>query len=237
MIPKPKTKADYYPSKIGNLKFKTNHLAFQEMTNMQIKTDTLGFYNEGKNEITIKGVKDLPEFVNIVISPMKIKHDEEGVIVITYDAQKRNDFGYVFDKFILETNDTELPDKLLYFSANITYDFSGMTEKEKLNAPKIVFDTETYNYGTVQSGEMVEYNFTFRNEGKDPLRILKTKPSCGCTGSEPEMTILKKGQSSKMKVKFDTRNRSGQQHHNITVHTNDPEKPVVVLYLQGEVLK
>ncbi len=237
VIPKPKTKADNYPSKIGNMRFKTNHLAFQEMTNKQVKTDTLGFYNESQKEMSITGVKNLPDFVTVEITPKVVKHDEEGVLIITYDAQKRNDFGYVFDKFSLVTNDTELPEKLLYISANITYDFSEMTEKEKQNAPKISFDTETFNYGQVQSGQMVEFEFIFRNTGKDPLRILKTKPSCGCTGSETEMTLLKKGQSSKIKGRFDTRGRSGQQHHNITVHTNDPERPVVVLYIQGEVLK
>ncbi len=237
VTPKPKTKADYYPSKIGNLRFKTNHLAFQEMTNKQIKTDTLGFYNETKTAITIKGVKDLPDFLTVEIIPQTINHDEEGIIVITYNAEKRDDFGYVFDRFNIETSDTELPDKLIYISANINYDFSAMTEKQKARAPKIVFENEIYNYGQVKSGELVEYDFIFKNEGKDPLKILKTKPSCGCTGSEPELTTLKKGQTSKIHVKFNTAGRSGHQHHNITLHTNDPEKPVIVLYIQGEVIK
>lgn len=237
VTPKPKTKADKYPSKIGNLKFLTNHVAFQEMTNKQIKTDTLGVYNEGKAEISLSGSDDLPDFITIQIIPQTLKHDEEGVIIITYDAAKRNEFGYVFDKFNLKTNDVDMPEKLIYVSANINYDFSGMTEKQKERAPKIVFDNEIYNYGKVKAGTLVEYSFIFRNDGKDPLLILKTKPSCGCTGSEPESTLLKKGKSSKMNVKFDTSGRSGQQHHNITIHTNDPEKPIIVLYIQGEVTK
>jgi len=235
--PKPKTKADNYPSKIGNLKFKTNHLAFQEMNNNQVRTDTLGVYNMGRADITISGTKDLPDFITIEIIPQTIKYDEEGIILITYNALKRNDFGYVFDKFNLLTNDTELPEKLLYVSANIVYDFSNMTEKQKARAPKIEFDAEAYNYGQVQSGTVVEHSFVFMNNGKDPLKILKTKPSCGCTASELELTELKRGKSSKINVKFHTQGRNGQQHHNITIHTNDPEKPVVVLYLQGEVIK
>lgn len=237
VTPKPKTKADNYPSKIGNLKFKTNHLAFQEMNNNQVRTDTLGVYNEGKADITISGTKELPDFLTVEIVPQTLKHDQEGIILITYNAQKRNDFGYVFDKFNLVTNDTEMPEKLLYVSANIVYDFSTMTEKQKARAPKVVFETEAYNYGQVKSGTVVEFSFVFRNDGKDPLKILKTKPSCGCTVSEPEMTELKKGKSSKINVKFNTQGRNGQQHHNITIHTNDPEKPVIVLYLQGEVIK
>lgn len=232
---KPKSKADNYPSKIGNLKFKTNHLAFQELTNKQVKTDTLGFYNEGKEEITIKGVKDLPAFLTVEIKPQTLKPDEEGVILITYYAEKRNELGYVFDKFNFETTDIDLPDKLIYVSANISYDFSGMTEKQKAKAPKIAFDSEIYNYGKVKTGTVIEYEFVFRNLGKDPLKILKSKPSCACTVSEIQFAELKNGQSSTMKVTFDTKGKTGQQHHNVTLFTNDPAKPIVVLYLQGEV--
>lgn len=235
--PKPKTKADNYPSKIGSMKLKTNHLAFQEMTNTQVRTDTLGMYNEGKTDLVITGYKDLPEFIQVTAVPTTLKPDQEGYLLITYDAPKRNDFGYVFDKFSIVTNDTEMPEKLIYVSANISFDFSTLTPKQIARAPKIVFETETYNYGQVKSGEVVEFKFVFSNEGKDQLKILKTKASCGCTGSEPEKTILKKGQSSYILVKFNTQGRSGQQHHNVTIHTNDPAKPVIVLYLQGEVVK
>jgi hypothetical protein len=237
VIPKPKTKSDNYPSKIGNLRFKTNHLAFQEITNRTVRTDTLGVYNEGKATITIKGFKDVPEFLKVEAVPLSLKHDEEGVILITYDAEKRNDFGYVFDRFMIETDDVELADKLMYVSANISFDFSWMTEKDKEKAPKIVFEKEIYNYGQVKTGEMVEYDFLFRNEGKEPLKLLKVRPSCGCTGTIAEETVLKSGKGSKINVKFNTAGRSGQQHHNITIHTNDPEKPVVVIYIQGEVIK
>ncbi len=237
VIAQPKTKADDYPSKIGNLRFKTNHISLQEITNRQVIKDTLGFYNESKTEITISGTKDLKDFISIEIIPKTLKHDEEGIIIVTYDAGKKDDLGYVFDRFYLVTNDNEMPEKLIYISANISYDFSNLTEKQKTNAPKINFDNTIFEYGVVKSGDIVEHDFIFRNEGKDPLKILKIKPSCGCTTAEPILTTLKRGESSRINVKFNTRGRSGTQHHNITLFTNDLEKPVVVLHLQGEVDK
>lgn len=237
VIAKPPSKADSYPNKIGNLKFKTNHLTFQEMTNKQVKTDTLGFYNDGKEEITVKGIKDLPAFLTVEIKPQTLKHDEEGILIITYYAEKRNDLGYLYDKLIVETNDKDLPEKMIYVSANINNDFSGMTEKQIIRAPKLSFDSEIFNFGKVKSGNIVEHEFVIKNLGKDPLIILKTVPSCACTVTEIPVTVLKKGRSGKIKVVFDTKTRTGQQHHNITLYTNDPEKPIVVLYIQGELLQ
>jgi hypothetical protein len=237
VTPKPKTKADNYPSKIGNLRFKTNHVALQQITNKEVRSDTLKVYNEGKQPITINTVKENSDFISISNLPLTLQHDEEGYLILTYDASKRNDFGYVFDRFHFETNDVELPEKLMYVSANILYDFSNMSDKDKQRAPKIVFENETYQYGKVKSGEIIEHDFVFKNEGKNPLKILKAKPSCGCTGTVPEKTTLKKGESSKINVKFNTQGRNGHQHHNITLHTNDPERPVIVIYIQGEVIQ
>lgn len=237
VIPKPPTKADNYPSKMGQLRFKSNHLAFQNLLSTEKKTDTLGVYNDGQKPITLKGTKELPEFLTVTFQPGVLNPEQEGVIIITYDASKKNDLGYVFDKFIIETDDSELPDKILYVSANISYDFSKMTDKQKARAPKIVFDQETFQFAQVKMGQPVEFEFTYKNEGKDPLQILKVKPSCGCVILNSQLAPLKSGQKASIKGKFDTNNRSGNQYHNITVFTNDPNRPVISLAIQGEVLK
>jgi hypothetical protein len=41
--------------------------------------------------------------------------------------------------------------------------------------PRIVFDSLSYNAGTVEKGEKVTHTFTFRNEGGSELVILSTK--------------------------------------------------------------
>lgn len=237
VIPKPPTKADNYPSKMGQIRFKTNHLAFQNILSIEKKIDSIGIYNEGQSQVVFKGTKELPHFITVTVKPTTLEPEHEGVIIITYDASKKNDLGYVFDKFIIETNDNEMPDKILYVSANISYDFSGLTDKQKARAPRIIFEKETYQFAEVKMGDPIDFEFSFRNDGKDPLQILKIKPSCACVLLNTQNLTLKSGQKGIIKGKFDTNNRSGNQYHNITVFTNDPNRPVISLAIQGEVIK
>ncbi|MBN2730647.1 MAG: DUF1573 domain-containing protein, partial [Bacteroidales bacterium] len=218
---KSKTKADNYPNKLGNLRFKTNHLALQELKDTETKSDTFFLYNESTKPINIK-FNELPAHITAEIKDPVMQPDMESYIAITFDAKAKADYGYVFDKFFLTTDDTEQPEKLLYVSANIIQDFTWMSEKQLKKAPHILFETETYDFGTVKSGDKVEYNFTFQNTGKSTLKILKTKASCGCTATEPEKTELKKKENSNIKIVFNTSGRKGKQHKTITVITNDP---------------
>lgn len=234
VIPKAKSKADEYPNKIGNLYFKTNHLAFQDMKETEIKVDTFFVYNNGTKPISIK-FNNLPNFLKADIQDTLMKPDMESKIIITYNAKVRADYGYVFDKFFLSSNDDDQPEKLLYVSANIVQDFSALSEKELKKAPHILFETESYDFGTIKDGANVEYSFKFQNTGKSTLKILKTKASCGCTATEPVKTVLKKGESSEIKIVFNSTGRKGNQHKTITVITNDPDKSVIVLHVQGTV--
>lgn len=54
---------------------------------------------------------------------------------------------------------------------------------DKANAPKAVikFETETYNFGTINQGQKVTYAYKFKNEGENPLIIQSANASCGCT--------------------------------------------------------
>lgn len=236
VIPKPKTKADNYPQVLGNLRFKSNHITFNDIKDTEIKTDTIYVYNPSDRKITIYS-ENLPSFLKIHIPAggITIAPDQELKIPISYDAKARNDYGYVFDNFRLKTDDIDQPVKQMYVSANIIQDFSWMTEKDKTNAPKIVFEKTEVVFDTIKMGESVIVEFPFRNEGKNDLKILKVKSSCGCTAVAPEKNILKKGEKSSIKVTFNTAGRQGNQQKSVTVITNDPEHSIVGLTLKGYV--
>jgi len=234
VTPKAKSRADEFPNKIGNLYFKTNHLAFQDMKETEVKVDTFKLYNNGTKPINIK-FNELPAFMKAEIKDPVMKPDMESQIIISYDAKLRADYGYVFDKFFLSTDDDDQPEKLLYVSANIVQDFSWMTEKDKKKAPHILFENQSFDFASVKDGTNVEYSFKFKNTGKSTLKILKTKASCGCTATEPVKTVLKKGESSEIKIVFNTTGRKGNQHKTITVITNDPDNASIVLHVQGTV--
>ena len=101
--------------------------------------------------------------------------------------------------------------------------------------PNISFDKEVFNYGKVTEGDKVKHVFKVSNTGKAPLEIKRVRASCGCTAVVLKEKKLAPGASTEIEATFDTSRRSGPQKKTITVQSNDPNRPVVRLRLEGVV--
>ena len=89
------------------------------------------------------------------------------------------------------------------------------------DTPEIQFDFDTYDFGEVKDGEVVEVDFNFTNTGKSDLIIFDASASCGCTVPEyPQNINIEPGQKNKLKVRFDTSNKPGKQMKSVTLTTN-----------------
>lgn len=89
-------------------------------------------------------------------------------------------------------------------------------------APVIKFDRTVYDFGTVADGDVIETTFKLTNVGKSDLVITDAKTTCGCTvPSWPKNTPIKPGESTEIKVKFDTKGKGGgRQSKDVTLFTN-----------------
>ena len=124
-----------------------------------------------------------------------------------------------------------------FVAEEIEEDFSKLTQKDLENAPKAEFNTLQYDFGTVKSGDPVNYDFVLKNTGKTDLIIRKIKASCGCTTATPSKSVLKPGESTGRSTSFRTAGYSGRQGKTITVITNDPRNSTLILRLTGNVDK
>ncbi|HRS54438.1 MAG TPA: DUF1573 domain-containing protein [Bacteroidales bacterium] len=226
--------ATLYPQAMGNLRFKTNYIVFPTIYNTEVKKDTVVFYNNWNKTMNLK-LENIPQYIKCDLKQKELKPGQTGNIIIEYDASKVNDFGFVMGRFNIITNDTIDPNKIISIGANIVEDFSKLTPEQKANAPKIVFKNTKHNFGTIKEGEIVKYNYEFTNEGKSELIIRKTKASCGCTAISPNKTNLKPGESSQVGIEFNSKGRTGKQIKNVTVITNDPENPTIILTFEVQV--
>lgn len=95
------------------------------------------------------------------------------------------------------------------------------------DGPVITFDNEVLDYGTIEQGADGERFFTLKNEGTEPLIVSNCKGSCGCTVPQCPKEPILPGESSKIKVKYDT-NRLGQFTKSITVTSNATETTKVI---------
>ena len=92
-----------------------------------------------------------------------------------------------------------------------------------------VIDT-VYDFKSVKEGEIVEYNYRFKNSGNKPLVISDAHASCGCTVPEKPDHPIAPGEMGFIKVKFNSDKRPGEAHKTITVTSNaNPEFPVLIL--------
>lgn len=89
-------------------------------------------------------------------------------------------------------------------------------------APAFEFTEEIYNFGRLQSGEVVVALFRFKNSGKGVLRITRIDSGCGCLAVTAEPENIPPGGSGKLTVTFDTAGLYGNQYKTFLVETDFP---------------
>lgn len=111
-----------------------------------------------------------------------------------------------------------------------------LTQQIEIKDPTTVQIIDSaYNFGKVTDGEIVTYNYRFKNTGTKPLVVTNASASCGCTVPEKPEQPIQPGDTGFIKVKFDSKNRVGQAHKTVTVSSNaEPAFPE--LSLTGEVI-
>lgn len=236
VIPRPRTIEDDYPIQMGSIRLKTNHLAFIKVFNTQIKTDSVSIVNTSSENVKIT-FSNVPAHLTVKAIPKELKPNQKGRIEVTYDGNKQKDWGFVMDRINILLNDKSIANNRLSISASIEEDFSKLTPEQRANAPKANFNTKEFNFNTCTEGEVKSYDFVLTNDGKSDLIIRKVRASCGCTAVAPQEKVIPPGKSTTIKASFNSRGRFGRQHKTITVITNDPNNPNIVLRITGEVLK
>lgn len=234
VVEKPKTVDDLYPHKIGDLKLKSNNISFIKIYNTKTKSDSVEVTNTTEAPIKI-GFKDLPAHIKMKAVPEVLKPNQKGLLIATYDATKRNDWGFIMDRIDLVLNDKSDATFKLSISATIEEDFSKFSKEQLDNSPLIKFEDVIFDFDTIKQGEVANHEFKFKNEGKTDLVIRKTKASCGCTAVNPPNTVIKPGETSVIKVSFNSAGKTGKQNKTITVTTNDPKNYSILLTIKGEI--
>jgi len=99
----------------------------------------------------------------------------------------------------------------------------------------MVFDKMVHDFGVMTEGEEREYSFRFTNNGNEPLFIESAKGSCGCTVPMWPKDAIAPGASGEIKVKFNSKNKKGNNQKKVTLISNtDPVATVLTITAQVE---
>ena len=104
-------------------------------------------------------------------------------------------------------------------------------------APKIVCDEPLFDFGEKNNTEFVEHDYMIRNTGPLSLEIRGVRASCGCTAVKPSQDIIPPGTEASIRAHLDLRGRNGYQQKSITVESNDPQTPNLILTLKGNAIQ
>ena len=99
---------------------------------------------------------------------------------------------------------------------------TNVTKTETPDGPvtTIRYESEKYEFGVADEGEVVKHMFKFTNTGSEPLIISNCKGSCGCTVPTWPHEPVPPGASAEIKVEFNTKGKPGNQSKRITVTAN-----------------
>lgn len=114
--------------------------------------------------------------------------------------------------------------------------FSQVAEKKDSinpNAPEIVFENESHDFGLLDKGAPCKTSFKFKNTGKEPLILSNVRASCGCTTPSWPKEPIAPGASSEIAVKYDS-NRIGKFAKTITI-TSNAKTATKVIKISGEI--
>lgn len=96
--------------------------------------------------------------------------------------------------------------------------------------PAFNFASLDHDFGTISEGDVVEYEYKFKNTGAAPLIILNAQGSCGCTVSDWTKDPIPAGGSGFVKAKFDSNGKTNIQNKTVTVTANTWPKQTVLRF-------
>ncbi|MGQ9863812.1 MAG: DUF1573 domain-containing protein [Bacteroidia bacterium] len=219
----------------GSLGLEKSREALGTLKSNEKKTLSSQVKNLSSMPLSLRKVDAKPAFT-ATFEPAILQPGAVGKLEIKIDGSKWEASGFrhmqgFYEKIALQLSDeTEVP---IYVSGSFERYY---TPQELANAPKIVFERTEFDGGEVLQGQIVEFAFRLRNEGKSDLVIESVKASCGCTAIEPTEKVIRPGAESVITARFDSRGREGLQHKTVTVQTNDPANPSIILHLKANVV-
>jgi len=231
--PRPKGPRDYYPFLEGNIRMKTNHFVLGKIYDSSTKSATNILYNKGEKAISFDLVNSqIPDFMDIRISKDKLDPGDTLKLWMTYHADLRKDWGYLYDAVYLKTDDPERPMKALSVSAHIREKIKG----SQGGYANLVLDKSTLHFGEVETGTLPMQTVSLKNTGKAPLLIRRVYSKCSCLEFQFDDTPIPPGEKRDLTVTFNTRGRMGLEQKEFVLITNSKNLPERHLPTQVKVI-
>lgn len=237
VIPRQVTIVDRFPLEQGKLRLQNNYIPFNQAMMGDIDSIEFLVYNQSEEDIWITNITNVPAFINFEIPNLRLRPNQESIITAKFDTKASNKWGEHHFVFYLNTSDSIYTNEIpLYSQIHIREKFPARSKKELDNAPKIQVDAHMLTLGKLLRGDSMNFQYTITNLGKEKLLIRGVNTTCGCTATTIGKTELKRGESTVVKVTFNSEGREGEQEKYIYIVSNDPVTPELRIGFTAEVV-
>jgi hypothetical protein len=126
-------------------------------------------------------------------------------------------------------NNSEQPD--ISSSSNVS---SGQIAVSEIPRARVsVLNGEKHEFGTMIRDTRKSHTFLFKNVGNAPLTLKKGETTCKCTFSELETGEVPPGGTVSVMLEWDGKSSTPMFTQSAEIITNDPERTVVRLAVEG----
>lgn len=244
VIPRPATPApNSYPVKMGALGLKSQTVNFGKIKKGQTVSREIEYANKGEKEVSVSLLLDGSKGFDADVTLIQVKPNETGKFVLVFNSKDNKTYGPVemnafvaVDGKVIRTNEWKVTLK-----GEVEEDFSQLTTQQRQTAPAIQIPS-TIDLGVVAAGKKgLQKHVAFSNNNADPLMIRRVynanKGTIECKVPS-KVNGGKKGTFTVVLNTLDANGKpltSGQYSRQVTVYSNDPQRPKSVITIKWTV--
>lgn len=101
--------------------------------------------------------------------------------------------------------------------------------------PRIQFDDDAFDFGTLYQREKTSHEFMFENVGDAVLDIVAVKSNCGCAAAVASSDALAPGEQGAISCTVSAGTLRGDLTKHVYVDSSDPTQPRVTLTITGKI--
>lgn len=116
--------------------------------------------------------------------------------------------------------------------------YSNVSPAKSTGVPEFRVSEQFYDFGTVNSNQVLTRTFIIANKGSSPLVIQRASTTCGCTTADFTAAEIPPGKVILMTLQFNTGFHflSGTTvRRGVIIETNDPKQPIQEIWIQASV--
>ena len=240
VIADPASMRENYPIEAGPLRLDGQIVPMGELVRNKSRMSYVRGYNASLDTLLVSA-SDSPQHLAPRAVPDTVAPGETTTITVYYDSQKAPLWGLNVDTLNIQVRTLAKPSMIvgtaqIQVMAQVTEDFSRLTDKQRLQAPVAhLACSERLDFGSFKPRQTVTRQTILKNNGKQTLEVRRLwSPTPGVTATI-DKTSIKKGKTGTLQVTVDSALINEPLLNTmLNIITNDPASPRITVRLVGQ---